>query len=133
MSTWAGESLSTAVRSGPRCSSAKHVWPPRRIGQRDGAVDADHAHREVARLRQALHIQPVERVDGQTGHLHEGQTDQKHQRGARGETARPKAEFSFTRPALFRARPKRGGPILRASGARRRWQRGHTRRREPSL
>ena len=104
------------------------LWPPRRIGQRDGAVDADYAHREVACLRQALHIQPVEGVDGQTGHLHQGQTDQKHQCGPRGEATRPNAKF-HTRPICG---VQRGGRYCRVRRARQ-WQRGHIRPREPSL
>ena len=106
MSTCGGEALSIAGKVRAAVQFRQAPLPPRRIGQRDRAIDAHHAHGEVARLRQALHIQPVQRVDGQTGHLHEGQTEQQHQRGARRQTARPKAKFHA------RCRSRAGAPIL---------------------
>ncbi len=67
----------------------QHLGPALRRGHHHGAVDADHPHGDVARLRQALHVDPVERVDGQAGDLHDDQADQQHQRRAAGEAARP--------------------------------------------
>ena len=50
------------------------------------------AHGNVACLGQPLNVDPIERMDGETGDLDEYQADQQHHGRARGETARPDAQ-----------------------------------------
>ena len=57
-----------------------------------GPVDADHAHGDLAGLRQTLHVDTVERVNRQAGHLDDHQTHDQDQRRAGGEATRPEAK-----------------------------------------
>jgi len=63
-----------------------------RRGGGDAAVDAHHAHAEVAGLRDPLQADPVEGMDGEPGALHEDQPRQQDHGRSPAQAARPKFE-----------------------------------------
>ena len=69
----------------------QHRGTSLRLGRGDQPVKRHDAKPQITRLSEALDINPVERVDRQTGDLHQRQSDQHHRRRPRGETSRPQS------------------------------------------